>query len=141
MAALYRVVAVGATKSLGVITQFERGFYARDIRTGDIMGYLAQVVQSTGFANITVPPLVMVLVGLLFLWLAVVKDYEPLLLVPIGFGILIGNIPLPLSMFNNVSVYMIDPVSHEYVFNTGSNSVLGMIYFGVRTGLFPPLIV
>ncbi|MGE5199924.1 MAG: sodium ion-translocating decarboxylase subunit beta, partial [Rhodospirillaceae bacterium] len=71
---------------------------------------------------------------------AIVKDYEPLLLVPIGFGILIGNIPLPLSIFNSVSVYMIDPVSHEYVFNTGSNSVLGMIYFGVRAGLFPPLI-
>ena len=82
----------------------------------------------------------MVLVGLLFLWLAISKDYEPLLLVPIGFGILVGNIPLPLSIFNSVSVYMIDPVSHEYVFNTGGNSVLGIIYYGVRAGVFPPLI-
>ncbi len=140
MAALYRVVAVGETESLGIITQFERGFYAHDLRTGDITGYVDQIVQSTGFANLTLPHLIMVAVGLLFLWLAIVKDYEPLLLVPIGFGILIGNIPLPLSIFNSVSVYMIDPVSHEYVFNTGSNSVLGMIYFGVRSGIFPPLI-
>jgi carboxybiotin decarboxylase len=140
VAALYRVVAAGASESLGVITQFEQGFYAHDLRTGDITGYLDQIVQSSGFVNLTLPHLVMVLVGLAFLWLAIVKDYEPLLLVPIGFGILIGNVPLPLSIFNSVSVYMIDPVSHEYVFNTGSNSVLGMIYFGVRAGLFPPLI-
>ena len=82
----------------------------------------------------------MILIGLVFIWLAIAKDYEPLLLVPIGFGILIGNIPLPLSIFNSVSVYMIDPVSHEYVFNTGSDGVMGMIYFGVRSGIFPPLI-
>ena len=50
--------------------------------------------------------------------------------------ILVGNIPLPLSIFNSVSLYMIDPVSHEYVFNTGGNSVLGIIYYGVRAGVF-----
>jgi oxaloacetate decarboxylase beta subunit len=122
------------------VTQFERGAYAHDVRTGDITGLLDQVVQSSGFANFTFGNLVMILIGLLFIWLAISKDYEPLLLVPIGFGILIGNIPLPLSIFNSVSVYMIDPVSHEYVFNTGSNSVMGMIYFGVRSGIFPPLI-
>ena len=140
VAGIYRVVTAGATESLGIVTQFEQGFYAHDVRTGDITGYLDQIVQGSGFVNVTVPHLVMVLVGLVFIWLAIAKDYEPLLLVPIGFGILIGNIPLPLSIFNSVSVYMIDPVSHEYVFNTGSNSVMGMIYFGVRAGLFPPLI-
>jgi oxaloacetate decarboxylase beta subunit len=140
VAGLYRVVAAGGSESLGVVTQYARGFYAHDVRSGDITGYLDQIVQGSGFANVTVPHAIMVLVGLAFLWLAIVKDYEPLLLVPIGFGILIGNIPLPLSIFNSVSVYMIDPVSHEYVFNTGSNSVMGMIYFGVRAGVFPPLI-
>jgi oxaloacetate decarboxylase beta subunit len=140
VAAIYRVVAAGASESLGIVTQFERGFHAHDVRTGDITGYTDQLVQSTGFVNLTWPHVVMVLIGLVFIWLAVVKDYEPLLLVPIGFGILVGNIPLPLSIFNSVSVYMIDPVSHEYVFNTGSNSVMGMIYFGVRAGIFPPLI-
>jgi oxaloacetate decarboxylase beta subunit len=75
-----------------------------------------------------------------FLYLGVAKEYEPLLLVPIGFGVLVGNIPLPLHIFNAVSVYMIDPATHEYVFNTTTNSVMGLIYFGVRTGLYPPLI-
>ena len=82
----------------------------------------------------------MLCIGMVFIYLGIAKEYEPLLLVPIGFGVLIGNIPLPLHIFNAVSVYMIDPVTHEYAFNTTTNSVMGLIYFGVRTGLFPPLI-
>jgi len=140
IAGIYSVVTVGASESLGVVTQFQRGYYAHDVRSGDITGYFDQIVQGSGFANFTFANLIMIVIGLLFLWLAISKDYEPLLLVPIGFGILVGNVPLPLSIFNSVSVYMIDPVSHEYVFNTGSNSVMGMIYFGVRSGIFPPLI-
>jgi carboxybiotin decarboxylase len=138
--ALYSVVAVGQSESLGVVTQFDRGFFAKDAQTGDITGYFDQILQSTGLANLTFPNLLMVMIGLTFIYLAIVKDYEPLLLVPIGFGILVGNIPLPLSIFNSVSVYMIDPVSHDYTFNTGGNSVLGIIYYGVRAGVFPPLI-
>jgi oxaloacetate decarboxylase beta subunit len=140
IAGIFTVVAVGESASLGYVTQFERGFFARDVRTGDITGYVDQVLASTGVANLTLPNIVMVLVGLTFIYLAISKEYEPLLLVPIGFGILVGNIPLPLSIFNSVSVYMIDPVTHEYVFNTGGNSVLGIIYYGVRAGIFPPLI-
>ena len=140
VAAIYTVVTVGAAESLGYVTQFEQGFFAKDVVTGDITGYLDQVVQGSGFANLTVGNVVMVLIGLLFIYLAIAKDYEPLLLVPIGFGILVGNIPMPLSIFNSVSLYMIDPVSHEYVFNSGGNSVLGIIYFGVKAGVFPPLI-
>jgi len=140
MAGIYSVVATGASESLGIVTQFERGFFAHDVKAGDITGYVDQIIQGSGFANFSYGNLVMIIIGLVFLWLAISKDYEPLLLVPIGFGILVGNVPLPLSIFNSVSVYMIDPVSHEYVFNTGSNSVMGMIYFGVRSGIFPPLI-
>ncbi len=140
LAAIYTVITVGKTESLGYVTQFEQGFFAKDVKTGDITGYLDQIVQGSGIANLTIGNVVMVLIGLLFIYLAIAKDYEPLLLVPIGFGILVGNIPMPLSIFNSVSLYMIDPVSHEYVFNTGGNSVLGIIYYGVRAGVFPPLI-
>ncbi len=138
--AIYTVVTVGKSESLGFVTQFEQGFFAKDLRSGDITGYVDQIIQSSGIANLTWGNMVMVLIGLIFLYLAISKDYEPLLLVPIGFGILVGNIPMPLSIFNSVSLYMIDPVSHEYVFNTGGNSVLGIIYYGVRAGVFPPLI-
>jgi carboxybiotin decarboxylase len=140
LAAIHSVVAVGETESLGYVTQFALGSFARDVRGGDLAGYFEQIIGGTGFANMTLANLAMILIGLLFIYLAITKDYEPLLLVPIGFGILIGNIPLPLSIFNSVSVYMIDPVTREYVFNTGGNSVLGIIYFGVRYGVFPPLI-
>lgn len=140
LAGIYTVITVGKADSLGYVTQFEQGRFAKDVKTGDITGYLAQIVQGSGIANLTIGNVVMVLIGLLFIYLAIAKDYEPLLLVPIGFGILVGNIPMPLSIFNSVSLYMIDPVSHEYVFNTGGNSVLGIIYYGVRAGVFPPLI-
>ena len=140
VAGIFAVVAVGETESLGYVAQFERGFFASDVASGRFSGYLDQVVQSSGFANLTIPNLVMVLVAFIFLYLGIAKNQEPLLLVPIGFGILIGNIPLPLSIFNSVSLYMIDPQTHEYAFNTTGNSVLGIIYFGVRSGLFPPLI-
>ncbi|MFO1491260.1 MAG: sodium ion-translocating decarboxylase subunit beta [Kiritimatiellia bacterium] len=103
-------------------------------------GYLDQIVLASGINVLTFPNVIMILIGLTFLYLAIKKDYEPLLLVPIGFGILMGNIPLPLSIFNSISVYMIDPVTHEYVFNTSGNSVLGIIYYAVKNGVFPPLI-
>ena len=138
--ALFTVVAIGDNESLGTITEYLRGFFNRDLVRGETQSYVTQVMASTGVVNLTTLNAVMLGVGILFLYLGIVREHEPLLLVPIGFGILIGNIPLPPQIFNAVSVYMIDPVTHEYVFNTTTNSVMGLIYFGVRTGLFPPLI-
>ncbi|WP_442484402.1 sodium ion-translocating decarboxylase subunit beta [Aeoliella sp. SH292] len=89
------------------------------------MDIFHQFLDTTGFANLTVGNLVMILVGLVFIALAIIKDYEPLLLVPIGFGILIGNIPASDDM--QLGVY-------------DSGSVLSYIYFGVSQGIFPPLI-
>ncbi len=138
--ALLRVVGVDASDSVGVVVEYEPGVFNRDLRAGRLHGYVAQVLSGTGFANLSWLNLVMLGIGCGFIYLGVAKEYEPLLLVPIGFGVLIGNIPLPLHIFNAISVYMIDPVTHEYAFNTTTSSVMGLIYFGVRTGLFPPLI-
>ena len=69
--------------------------------------------------------LAMIIIGIIFITLAITKDYEPLLLVPIGFGVVVGNIPLVAGMA--LSVY-------------DDGSVLKYIYFGVSQGLFPPLI-
>jgi oxaloacetate decarboxylase beta subunit len=67
----------------------------------------------------------MILVGMVFIYLGIAKDYEPLLLVPIGFGMLMGNIPvfkgLGLGIYEN-------------------NSVLHYLYLGVTQGVYPPLI-
>ncbi len=138
--ALFTVVAVGENESLGKITEYSSGFFNADLVSGETLGFFDQIVSSSGFANLTPFNAIMLAIGVLFLYMGIVKEYEPLLLVPIGFGILVGNIPLPLQIFNAVSVYMIDPVTHEYVFNTTTNSVMGLIYFGVRSGLYPPLI-
>jgi oxaloacetate decarboxylase beta subunit len=138
--AQFTVVAVDRDLSLGRVTDYAPGAFNHDLVRGQIHGYLEQVVRGTGFANLSWLNLLMLVIGGLFIYLGIAKEYEPLLLVPIGFGILIGNIPLPLQIFNSISVYMVDPVTHDYVFNTSTSSVMGLIYFGVRSGLFPPII-
>jgi len=139
-AALFRVIAVDEHDSVGEVIEYRPGRFNHDLVSGRLAGYVEQVLSGTGIANLSWLNLVMLVIGCVFIYLGIAREYEPLLLVPIGFGILIGNIPLPLHIFNAVSVYMIDPVTHQYAFNTTTNSVMGLIYFGVRTGLFPPLI-
>ncbi|MBR5250153.1 MAG: sodium ion-translocating decarboxylase subunit beta [Bacteroidales bacterium] len=86
---------------------------------------LAQFWEYTGFANCNIQYLLMICIGLVFIYLAIKKDWEPMLLVPIGFGIIIGNIPLMPGL--NVGVYE-------------EGSVLNILYQGVRQGWYPPLI-
>lgn len=86
---------------------------------------LAQFISYTAFANFTIGHLVMIGFGLLFIYLAIAKEYEPMLLVPIGFGMIIGNIPFA-------------PGLRIGVYETGS--VLNYLYFGVSQGVYPPLI-
>ena len=79
----------------------------------------------TGFYNFDWTNLIMILVGLFFIYLAIKHDFEPMLLVPIGFGILIGNIPFQPG--NEIGIYE-------------DGSVLNILYQGVRNGWYPPLI-
>jgi Na+-transporting methylmalonyl-CoA/oxaloacetate decarboxylase beta subunit len=80
---------------------------------------------NTGFANLEWGYFIMIIVGILFIYLGIKKNWEPLLLVPIGFGILVGNIPF-------VDGYQIG------IYEKGS--VLNTLYSGVITGWYPPLI-
>jgi len=89
------------------------------------MEMLYHFMQNTGFAGMTWGNLAMIIIGIVFVTLAITKDYEPLLLVPIGFGVVVGNIPTVAGMA--ISVY-------------DQGSVLQYIYFGVSQGIFPPLI-
>ena len=66
---------------------------------------LADFWTYTGFANATVGHVVMILVGLFFIYLAVAKEFEPMLLIPIGFGMLIGNIPFNMEAGLKVGIY------------------------------------
>ena len=82
-------------------------------------------LQAGAVGNGTWGNLAMITVGCFFIYLGVVKDYEPLLLVPIGFGILVGNIPLTPGM--NIGIYE-------------QGSVLNILYNGVKQGWYPSLI-
>jgi len=96
------------------------------------MEIFLKILHTTGFANISLGNIVMILTGALAVYVAIVKNYEPLLLLPIGFGIIIGNIPsipsIPIGVFDTVAN------------GSSSNSVFSLIYWGVTSGLFPPLI-
>ncbi len=95
--------------------------------TSFIGNNLADFWQFTGFANATYSHLIMIAVGLFFIYLAIKKDFEPLLLVPIGFGILIGNIPFKADAGLEIGIYE-------------EGSVLNILYQGVREGWYPPLV-
>lgn len=90
-----------------------------------ILDRLAQFWEFTGFANFTMPHLVMICIGLIFIYLGISKHWEPMLLVPIGFGIIVGNIPF----LNGLSIGIYE-----------QGSVLNILYQGVRQGWYPPLI-
>lgn len=90
------------------------------------MDIFQQYLQNTGFGpHCTWGHIAMLVVGCVFLVLGIKKNFEPLLLVPIGFGILIGNIPMAMGM--RISIYE-------------DSSVLNILYFGIRYGVYPPLI-
>ena len=86
---------------------------------------LQQFLQYTGFANMTFQHVVMIFIGILFIYLAIKKDWEPLLLIPIGFGMIIGNIPFVSGL--NIGIYE-------------EGSVMNILYQGVQKGWYPPLI-
>ena len=89
------------------------------------MEILLEFLTTTAVANMSGGNLLMIVIGAIFISLAIRKDYEPLLLLPIGFGCIVGNLPSISSMA--IGVY-------------DQGSVLYYIYFGVSQGVFPPLI-
>ena len=86
---------------------------------------LRQFYDYTGFSNATLGHIVMIIIGIIFIYLAIKFDYEPLLLIPIGAGVILGNIPFVAG--NQTGIYE-------------SGSVLNYLYFGVVKGIYPPLI-
>ena len=86
----------------------------------NIIDSLNTIWKSTGLANFSVGQVMMIIVGLLLIWLGIRKGFEPLLLIPIGFGGILANIP---------------------VAEIATTGFLGMIYdFGIQTSIFPLLI-
>ncbi|HAJ74818.1 MAG TPA: sodium ion-translocating decarboxylase subunit beta [Gammaproteobacteria bacterium] len=85
------------------------------------MSQLVELWQTTGIYQISFPQLVMILIGLSLLYLAIKKGFEPLLLVPIGFGGILSNIP-------GVDIAVGQGILHQFY------------VMGLETGVFPLLI-
>tara|TARA_R110002096_G_scaffold161174_1_gene327677 strand:+ start:11364 stop:12701 length:1338 start_codon:yes stop_codon:yes gene_type:complete len=92
---------------------------------GEALSGIEHFYEYTGFANAEAGNLIMIFIGILFIYLGIKFDYEPLLLIPIGTGVILGNIPFVAG--NQTGIY-----------ETGS--VLNYLYFGVVKGVYPPLI-
>jgi carboxybiotin decarboxylase len=93
--------------------------------TEEALHGINQFYKYTSFANITWSHALMIVIGLIFVYLGIKFNYEPLLLIPIGIGVVIGNIPFVAG--NQIGIYE-------------DGSVLNYLYFGVVKGIYPPLI-
>ena len=89
------------------------------------MDLVLQFLHNTGFYLADYRNLIMIVVGSFFVYLAIHKNYEPLLLLPIGFGVILGNIPF----FKGFGIGIYE-----------ANSVLHYLYFGVTSGVYPSII-
>ncbi len=111
----------------GVLT-FHDGSGDAKHRSGAAVGIM-NFFEFSGIANASPGNLVMILFGLIFIFLGIKYDFEPLLLVPIGTGIIIGNIPFFQAENFNLKLGLYEP-----------GSVLNILYSGVAQGWYPPLI-
>lgn len=88
---------------------------------------LKTIWETSGFASLTWQNLVMILIACVLVYLAVARKFEPLLLLPIAFGVLLANLPL--------TGLMGEPLS-----SSDSGGLLYYLYFGVKKGIYPSLI-
>ena len=89
------------------------------------MDLLIQFLTNTGFYLADCRNLIMFIIGAFFVYLGTAKNYEPLLLIPIGIGILVGNVPF----FKGFGLGLYE-----------KGSVLNYLYFGVTTGIYPSIV-
>ena len=105
-----------------------------------LLEILTEFLQGTGFAAMTYKEVIMLCISFILLYLAIKKEYEPLLLVPIAFGMLLANLPLGGLMAPPI-VEVVEDATGALVPQT--KQVGGLLYYlyqGVKLGIYPPLI-
>ncbi|WP_077368902.1 sodium ion-translocating decarboxylase subunit beta [Anaerosalibacter sp. Marseille-P3206] len=105
-----------------------------------LLEILTEFLQSTGFAAMTYKEVIMIIISFILLYLAIKKEYEPLLLVPIAFGMLLANLPLG-GLMDPPIVEVVEDATGALVPQT--KQVGGLLYYlyqGVKLGIYPPLI-
>ena len=91
-----------------------------------MINVINELITTSGLFNLTIQEGIVILLALILIYLAIAKEYEPYLLIPIGFGMLLANLPL---------AGLMDPGTA-----TENGGLLYYLYQGVGLGIFPPLI-
>ena len=110
---------------------------------GGFLGNIASIFASSGWAEIFFAEggwkyAVMIAIACVLLYLAIVHQFEPLLLLPIGFGMLMANLPLDGIIHMNIFINETQHINWELLGSTGG--LADYIYLGVKLGIYPPLI-
>jgi oxaloacetate decarboxylase beta subunit len=107
------------------------------------MGDILEFFEQMGFMNITIQQGIMLLLSFFLLFLAIKKQYEPLLLLPIAFGMLLTNLPGAGMYHSELWTAFLDansPAYHSYGTIMREGGLLDILYIGVKAGVYPCLI-
>ena len=96
------------------------------------------IVSKSGFLNLTGGQALMILVSFVLMYLAIRKGFEPLLLLPIAFGMLLTNLPMAGMYHPEIFINDTGHIAWEMLANGGG--LLDYLYLGVKLGIYPPLI-
>lgn len=100
---------------------------------------ISGLASGSGIANLDIKSFIMILISFLFMYLAIAKGFEPLLLLPISFGMMLSN--LPLTEMYHPELFNINAEGHIDVLNVlTEGGLLDLLYLGVKLQLYPPLI-
>ena len=110
---------------------------------GAILTNISEIFSNSGWAQILFveggwKDAVMIVVACVLLYLAIAKQFEPLLLLPIGFGMLMTNLPLDGIFHMNIFINETNHIDWALLGSTGG--MADYIYLGVKLGIYPPLI-
>ncbi len=100
------------------------------------MDVIRSFIADTGFITLDIKTIIMYLIVFVLLYLAIEKKFEPLLLLPIAFGMLLAN--LPMAGLIHMDYFMGEEVQFSNILHHGG--LLDLLYCGVKLGLYPPLI-
>ncbi len=121
---------------------------------------LKGLATSSGFTGLTIQSVIMILLSFVLFYLAIVKEYEPLLMLPIAFGMLLTNLPFAglyhadlwnpstnpyfapeyIEQAGQITVNFVKETSLDYGRVLHDGGLLDMLYLGVKLGIYPPLI-
>jgi len=103
----------------------------------DFIKEIGSIFSSSGFGDVTHKELIMYVIVAVLFYLAIVKKFEPLLLLPIAFGMLLANLPLGEVYHSDI---FLNKEGIDWKALAHDGGLLDCLYLGVKLGIYPPLI-